>query len=71
MGYKQSEMPLSEKSLEFIENIDPIEDCKTLKEKLGFREICLRNFRLAEIFLKKMARAGFTLNEIGKFAYRV
>jgi hypothetical protein len=30
----------------------------------------LRNFRIAEIFLKKMAKAGFTLHDIGKYAYR-
>ena len=61
MGYKQANMPLSQASLEFIDSIDPVKDCKTLKEKLGFRPICLRNFRIASIFLKMMARAGFTL----------
>ena len=70
MGYKQANMPLSQTSLEFIDSIDPVKDCKTLKEKLGFRPICLRNFRIASIFLKMMVRAGFTLYEIGQFAYR-
>ena len=41
-----------------------------LSEKLGFRGICLRNFRVAETFLKKAANAGFTLYEIGKMVYR-
>ncbi len=41
-----------------------------LREKLGFREICLRNFRIAEVFLKRMASAGFTLHEIGEMVYR-
>lgn len=71
MTYKQTQLPLSPKSLEYIDNIDPAKDCQTLREKLGFREICLRNFRIAQIFLKKMAKAGFTLYEIGSFAYRV
>ena len=62
MGYRQSEKPFSEKSLQFIEEIDPIRDCQNLREKLGFREICLRNFRIAQTFLKKMAREGFTLH---------
>ncbi len=62
MGYKQSEMPMSKPSLDFIESIDPLRDCTTLREKLGFREICLRNFRVAQIFLKRLARAGFTLH---------
>lgn len=41
-----------------------------LESKLGFRQICLRNFRIAEIFLKKAAAMGFTLFEIGKMLYR-
>lgn len=56
MGYRQAQQPFSEKSLKFIESIDPVKDCKRLREKLGFREICLRNFRIAETFLKKMAK---------------
>ena len=70
MGYKQAKMSLSEDELAYIEEIDPVKDCQTLREKLGFREICLRNFRIAEMFLKKMAKAGFTLYEIGKSMYR-
>lgn len=70
MGYKQAHLPLSQASLDFIAAIDPLRDCITLREKLGFREICLRNFRLAQIFLKRLARAGFSLYEIGKFVYR-
>lgn len=38
---------MSEEELSYIESIDPIKDCQTLREKLGFREICLRNFRIA------------------------
>lgn len=70
MGYKQAQVPFSEAELKFIEAIDPVKDCEELRNKLGFREICLRNFRIAEIFLKKMAKAGFTLHDIGKYAYR-
>lgn len=47
MGYQQAHKPFSPKSLEFINSIDPVEDCNKLREKLGFREICLRNFRIA------------------------
>lgn len=61
MSYRQASQPFSEKSLKFIESIDPIKDCHRLRDKLGFREICLRNFRIAQTFLKMMAREGFTL----------
>ena len=70
MGYKQAKVPLSEAELAYIDEIDPVKDCQTLREKLGFREICLRNFRIAEMFLKKMAKAGFTLFQIGQSVYR-
>ena len=70
MGYPQAKAPFSLKALNFIKNIDPDEDCRTLREKLGFREICLRNFKIAQIFLKKMALEGFNLYEIGSRVYR-
>jgi hypothetical protein len=56
--------------LAFIDSIDPVEDCKRLKEKLGFRDICLRNFRISETLLKKCAKAGLTLKQIGSIIYR-
>ena len=71
MSYPQSKRPFSPKSLEFIKNINPDEDCRLLREKLGFREICLRNFKIAQIFLKKMAAEGFSLYEIGSKVYRM
>lgn len=71
MSYPQAKRPFSQKSLEFIQNINPDEDCRLLREKLGFREICLRNFKIAQIFLKKMAAEGFTLYEIGSKVYRM
>lgn len=37
MSYKQAKMPLSEAELKYIESIDPVKDCQTLREKLGFR----------------------------------
>ena len=37
MGYKQTEMPMTKQTIDFIDAIDPVEDCKTLREKLGFR----------------------------------
>ena len=65
MGFRQALKPFSEKSLKYIESIDPVKDCELLRKKLGFREICLRNFRIAQTFLKKAALEGFNLHEIG------
>jgi len=47
MTYSQVRQPMSEKSLKFIEEINPLMDCQMLRDRLGFREICLRNFRIA------------------------
>lgn len=70
MSYPQSKVPFSEEELKFIEEINPAKDVEILQSKLGFRQICLRNFRIAEIFLKKAAVFGFTLYEMGKMLYR-
>ncbi len=70
MDYPQVKQPLSRESLDFIEQIDPCADTTLLRDKLGFREICLRNFRCAGIFLKRCAQGGFTLFEMGNFLYR-
>ena len=37
MGYKQAKVPLSEVELAYIDEIDPVKDCQTLREKLGYR----------------------------------
>ena len=70
MEWPQIQQPFTQEELEFIKNIDPKEDLKYLKSKLKFREICLRNFRIAETVLKKCAQNGLTLYQIGiiKFA---
>ena len=70
MEYSQAKQPFSEHELSFIERIDPVEDCKRLSERLGFREICLRNFRIAEIVLKRCAKEGLTAYQIGLIVYR-
>jgi hypothetical protein len=64
MEWPQVQQPFSREELEFIQNIDPKEDVEHLK-KLEFRKICLRNFRLSEILLKKCAQEGLTLYQIG------
>jgi hypothetical protein len=70
MEYSQAKQPFSDEVLKFIDNIEPVQDCKRLSEKLGFREICLRNFRIAQITLKKCARQGLTAYQIGSIVYR-
>lgn len=68
MEWPQVQQPFSKEELDFINALDPEEDAKFLQKHLKFREICLRNFRLAGILLKKCASAGFSLYQIGIFA---
>ena len=67
MDWPQVKEPFTSEELAYIEKIDPIEDIKILSSVLNFREICLRNFRIAETLLKKGAAAGLSLFDIGYY----
>jgi len=58
------------KSLEYIESINIMEDIRCLNELVKIRDISLKNFRISNILLKKCARNGLTLYDIGKILYR-
>ena len=70
INYPQCTQPFTEKSLEFIRNINPAADCDYLKQRLDFRPLCLRNFRLAQTLLKEAAGMGFNIYEISQMMYR-
>lgn len=70
MDWPQVKEPLSKKSLEFLDSIDPKKDLELLCTKLGLRKKCLQNFYLIEILLKTAAKKGFNLYEIGNMIYK-
>ena len=70
INFPQCIQPFTEKELKFIQSIDPAMDCEGLRERLEFRPICLRNFRIAQILLKKAAAMGFNLYDISQILYR-
>ena len=70
VNLSQCMQPFTDKELEFINSIDPAADCEYLKERLDFRPICLRNFRIAQTLLKEAASMGFTIYEISQIMYR-
>ena len=55
LSYSQSEKPFSQKSLEFIKNIDIMGDINVLENTFKFRPQCLRNMRISSTLLKKGA----------------
>ena len=65
LSYAQAEKPFSKRSLEYIRNIDIMEDIRLLENSFKFRPQCLRNMRISATLLKKGAEAGFTLAQIG------
>ncbi|XVE85682.1 hypothetical protein DITRI_Ditri17bG0110600 [Diplodiscus trichospermus] len=69
--WPQASIPFSEDELEYIEKLDPIEDCQLLRRELPMiREACLRVLVLCTIFLKEAAAFGLCLAEIGEMMSR-
>jgi len=62
--------PFSKECLEYIESINILEDIRCLSELVKIRDICLKNFRISNILLKKCAMNGLSLYDIGKILYR-
>jgi hypothetical protein len=70
MEWPHIKKPFTEAELAHINNINPAADVARLSKYLRFRNICLRNFRIAEIVLKVGAKKGLTLYEIGTILYK-
>lgn len=70
LSYSQAEEPFSERSKEYIRNIDIMADINMLEEAFKFRPQCLRNMRISSTLLKKGADAGLTLAQIGQILCR-
>ncbi len=51
LSWRQAEKPFSKRIMEFIENIDIMEDIKLLETTFKFRPICLRNIRISSLLL--------------------
>ncbi|GJW93627.1 phosphatidylinositol 4-kinase gamma 7 [Tanacetum coccineum] len=69
--WPQASIPFSEDELEYIEKLDPYDDCEMLKTELPMiREACLRVLILCTIFLKEAASYGLCLSEIGEMMSR-
>ncbi|XP_008243790.1 PREDICTED: phosphatidylinositol 4-kinase gamma 7 [Prunus mume] len=69
--WPQASIPFSDDELEYIEKLDPYEDCEMLRRELPMiREACLRVLVLSTIFLKEAAAYGLCLAEIGEMMSR-
>jgi hypothetical protein len=70
MNWPHSKDSLSPAMVEYVKQLDPLKDIETLKNSLPFRDVCLRNIRIAGMLLKKGVEAGMSLYEIGCIMYR-
>ncbi|KAF7809000.1 phosphatidylinositol 4-kinase gamma 5-like [Senna tora] len=69
--WPQASIPFSEDELDYIRNLDPVQDCELLRMELPMiREACLRVLVLCTIFLKEAAEFGLCLAEIGEMMTR-
>lgn len=70
MGWNHTKEPITPECYEFIEALDPLGDIRFLQETMPFRDVCLRNIRISALLLKKGAKAGLSLYNIGTLLYR-
>ncbi|XP_061989942.1 phosphatidylinositol 4-kinase gamma 7 [Rosa rugosa] len=69
--WPQASIPFSDDELDYIEKLDPVEECEMLRRELPMiREACLRVLVLCTIFLKESATYGLCLAEIGEMMTR-
>ncbi|CAA2959165.1 phosphatidylinositol 4-kinase gamma 7-like isoform X1 [Olea europaea subsp. europaea] len=69
--WPQASIPFSDDELQYIENLDPIQDSEMLRRELPMiREACLRVLVLCTIFLKEAAAYGLFLADIGEMMSR-
>ncbi|GJR02793.1 phosphatidylinositol 4-kinase gamma 7 [Tanacetum coccineum] len=69
--WPQASVPFSEDELEYISNLDPVNDSELLRMELPMiREACLRVLVLCTTFLKEAASFGLCLAEIGEMMTR-
>ena len=61
LSFEQADLPFSQKSLDFISELDVKSDIDHLSGQLPFRPICLRNMRISSTLLKIGALSGLTL----------
>jgi len=66
----QAKRPFDAEELAYIERIDINRDMDTLMREASIRPQCLRNMRMTTTLMKKGARAGLNLHQIGSMICR-
>lgn len=61
LSFEQASQPFSQRSLDFIAQLDIEADLRLLETNFYFRPKCLRNMRISTLLLKLGAQHGLTL----------
>jgi hypothetical protein len=70
LEWPQSREPLCPELAAFVARIDPEKDAELVKGRLGIRDECTLNLRIAEVFLKRAVAKGLSLAKIASLMYR-
>lgn len=70
LDFPQAEEPFSQRTLDYIERLDVDDDVRLIERNFSVRTECLRNMKIASLFLKKAARKGLNLSQIGQILCR-
>jgi hypothetical protein len=70
LDFKQAHEPFSQKTLQYIDNLDIDRDVTHCEQSFNIRPICLRNMKCSGSLLKEAASKGLTLAQIGEILCR-
>lgn len=70
MNFSQCREQLEESCLAYIQSLDPIKDIKLIRNTVPISDKSLINLRISCALLKKGAKVGLTLQQIGSLLYR-
>jgi hypothetical protein len=70
MEWPQVKKAWSPDELALMRSLNPLKDIEMISKHFKFRDICLRNFRIAETVLQTCALSGLSLHEAATFMYR-
>ncbi len=70
LDWRQASQPFSDKTMKYIQKINPIKDIRKIEKIFKFRPICLRNMRISCTLLKRGAEQGLNLKQIGDILCR-
>lgn len=70
LDWPQSREPLDPALVQYVARINPETDATMLQSRLGIRDECAFNLRIAEVFLKLAVARNFSLSKIAQMMYR-